>query len=883
MEDAQEQVGRRRKRVSRACDRCRSKKDRCDGTRPTCLACQNSGSVCSYDPSAKKRGLPEGYVRGLEKLWALSISNIDGFEESVLGLLGANDEPSSTKRRKLISLWLNESVSEKLHDSWKSTALYRELEKLLSAGDIESVLSSREASENRGQSLERTESHTGSSDGFEYRISRDSALSKSNNIESESSIGPRSKKIKLSHAPSANPGHYQLRLPVQTPRLLDLYFSHTHSWLPIIAKHSILRTSYSYSNEPLSLARKSAESGDHAALWAILSYTTAQLKPSSDTQQQLGFADPLSAAKEFYAVARSLIPSEKENFEIGHVQALLLLTLVNIGLEDWTAAWLLSNQATSLVLHLGLGRKTDRRQHPGNNQNNAIFLGCFVVDAILAVRLGRCPHMRPEDLIPVGPLEEDGLEEWNPWMEVFYPNGPVQGSTLPGRGPLLGRSCFNRLVELASFLNRISRHEPYSFDAQWFCQTIIKDMQAWENKLPPACRLATLCNDAALGNAMALLPHQIYLALTHIATLSIFYARFSSHVQALFSPIKRLLRLTPGLLSGHSEVFGQFTFPPLFECSLRTITDCIRFGGAAAEQDEFQLSLWLDSTSHEVSKVGGIWPVMASFAEEISNRRPRGKTSYGNQPAQSLTVADFMNSKGISNNYHTSANDDLDPLSRMASSPQDDSNQSLNHSTLSTFGLGLGSERANNGAAGITAITDLSPRESNMDGPEAQLNGAIHAELLGNNLLTPYESHFSSAETADLSTVSDQFSTQLQPATPASTPPQAISKTSESNSQLPPKQQLPINDLDSIFDDFAHLDTNEWTTRREQGLKDFGFADEIAFQAFCRDPDRVAATNPLLRPASIADIWPPPGFFPDTFRDEKEATGNADFKERKVG
>ncbi|KMU89404.1 quinic acid utilization activator [Coccidioides immitis H538.4] len=759
MEDAQEQVGRRRKRVSRACDRCRSKKDRCDGTRPTCLACQNSGSVCSYDPSAKKRGLPEGYVRGLEKLWALSISNIDGFEESVLGLLGANDEPSSTKRRKLISLWLNESVSEKLHDSWKSTALYRELEKLLSAGDIESVLSSREASENRGQSLERTESHTGSSDGFEYRISRDSALSKSNNIESESSIGPRSKKIKLSHAPSANPSHYQLRLPLST--------AFCGPPTPI---------QMSLSPSPGSLQ----ESGGHAAL--------------SSTQSPGVF-----------------IPSEKENFEIGHVQALLLLTLVNIGLEDWTAAWLLSNQATSLVLHLGLGRKTDRRQHPGNNQNNAIFLGCFVVDAILAVRLGRCPHMRPEDLIPVGPLEEDGLEEWNPWMEVFYPNGPVQGPTLPGRGPLLARSCFHRLVELASFLNRISRHEPYSFDAQW------------------------------------------------------------------------LLRLTPGLLSGHSEVFGQFTFPPLFECSLRTITDCIRFGGAAAEQDEFQLSLWLDSTSHEVSKVGGIWPVMTSFSEEISNRRPRGKTSYGNQPAQSLTVADFMNSKGISNNYHASANDDLDPLSRMVSSPQDDSNQSLNHSTLSAFGLGLGSERANNGAAGITAITDLSPRESNMDGPEGQLNGAIHAELLGNNLLTPYESHFSSGETADLSTVSDQFSTQLQPATPASTPPQAISKTSESNSQLPPKQHLPINDLDSIFDDFAHLDTNEWTTRREQGLKDFGFADEIAFQAFCRDPDRVAATNPLLRPASIADIWPPPGFFPDTFRDEKEATGNADSKERKVG
>ncbi|EEP76577.1 predicted protein [Uncinocarpus reesii 1704] len=857
MEDAQEQGGRRRKRVSRACDRCRSKKDRCDGRRPACLACQSSGSICSYDPSAKKRGLPEGYVRGLEKLWALSMSNIDGLEESVLSLLGANNEPASHRRRKLVSLWVTESISEKLHDSWKSSGLYRELERLLSAGDIESVLSSRADSENRGPSVERAESHVGPHDPFEYRIETQPA---SGGLELEQSGGARFKRIKLAHNPSSSPDSCQLQLPVQTPRLLDIYFAHTHTWFPIIAKHSALRTSYSYSSEPLSLSRKAAVSGDHAALWAILSYTTAQLKSSSDSEQ-LGFADPLATSKEFYAVARSLIPTEKENFETGHVQALLLLTLVNIGLGDWTAAWLLSNQATSLVLHLGIGRQADHRQHPVSHQTKAVFLGCFVVDTLLAVRLGRCPHMRPEDLAPVGPLEEDGLEEWNPWMEALYPNGPAQGQVLPGRGPLLARSCFNRLVELASFLNRISRHEPYGFDAQWFCQTIIKDMQAWEDKLPPACRLAALCNSAASANTTALLPHQIYLSLTHIATLSFFFTRFSSQVQGLYYPVRRLLQVVPVLLSGHGEVFGQFTLPPLFECPLRAISDCARFGGAATEQDELQLSLWLDSTSHEVSKVGGIWPVMASFAEEVGNKRA-GPFKRGS--LHSVAMTDFMDVRRLAGS-HQMLNDEMEGLSHIDSSPQNDPGQALRHNTISSLALMSRPEHANDGPANLAAIPAASPLVSSMRS-DGQLNGAAQAELLDNNFLTPYESHFSSTETADPSTVSDH------PRLPLQHLPHAIAKASESNRRLQPKHPLPTNDLDSIFDDLAHLDTNEWTTSREQELKDFGFVDEIAFQAFCRDPERVAGTNPLLRPASIADIWPPPGFFPDTFRDDKEAS-----------
>lgn len=40
----------------------------------------------------KKRGLPEGYVRGLEKLWGLAIRDVDEVEDNVLSALAGGDE-----------------------------------------------------------------------------------------------------------------------------------------------------------------------------------------------------------------------------------------------------------------------------------------------------------------------------------------------------------------------------------------------------------------------------------------------------------------------------------------------------------------------------------------------------------------------------------------------------------------------------------------------------------------------------------------------------------------------------------------------------------------------------------------------------------------------
>lgn len=53
-------------RIAQACDRCRSKKIRCDGIRPCCSQCSNVGFECKTSDKLSRRAFPRGYTESLE-------------------------------------------------------------------------------------------------------------------------------------------------------------------------------------------------------------------------------------------------------------------------------------------------------------------------------------------------------------------------------------------------------------------------------------------------------------------------------------------------------------------------------------------------------------------------------------------------------------------------------------------------------------------------------------------------------------------------------------------------------------------------------------------------------------------------------------------------
>ncbi|KAL6234304.1 hypothetical protein BDW75DRAFT_212647 [Aspergillus navahoensis] len=895
MDEGPDSKAPRRKRVSRACDRCRSKKDKCDGLRPSCSACLASGQTCSYDPHAKKRGLPEGYVRGLEKLWALAICNIDGFEDTMLSLLGTTPD-SVCRRNRLVSLWMDDSASETLHESWKTCRLYNALEKMLSSssGPSSPCNAGKRPREEHGPLLNDTGNEWG------FRIDRGSTpLSQDAPRVMGPGVSPNVKRPRLSLSgdswlsPATN-GIHTLQLPPHTSQLLDMYFATTHSWFPIIAKHNILRASYLYANTPsISVARLAPGSGDHAALWALLSYTIFLSRSSPE----IGSLGVLSKAKEYYAVARSLIPSETEHYELGHVQALLLMTLVNIGLDDWTAAWMLSGQAVRMVVTMDVAAFSNTRRSEESRQGKAVFLGCFVIDSLLSFRLSRKPSMHSRDLVAVGLLEEDGLEEWNSWADVLPPSGSSQGKISPRRGPLQSLSCFNRLVELASVLNKIARDSITGPNAHIFAQQLVSELKQWDDRLPLGCRLIGP-ESIYPERHSALLPHQTYLGLTYVATLLLLYLRIAPHElgshrsrRPATEGAKKLLYRTLPIISQHLGNFNICSLPPIFELSLRTIAEQAFALRNKIESDLFPFGRWTEALVQRTSELSTIWPVYRTLTTNIEGWH-RSRDVFPNFPSQSFSHDANNTAREMSrpSNYSPSQNSLSIPLTENRDFGRDSHlPPPTRRNTIEAVEPDYTSS-----ITGITIPVDgqyMTPKDTAMENSDATFQPQSNPHSHPYNPKMPFSA-------MDMSDPANELDAMLNgpPHPHPPTPDSAISNpimsgNSTTNASAPANEHSmtlagkntstsisgdQVSDdtgaasLDAIFKDLAYLDTTEWATSREAGLKDFGFMDDTTFQEFCHDPDRLAGSQPLVHPPSIADIWPPPGFFPETFRDSVE-------------
>ncbi|CAG8982602.1 hypothetical protein HYALB_00008094 [Hymenoscyphus albidus] len=75
-------------RIAQACDRCRSKKIRCDGIRPCCSQCSNVGFECKTSDKLSRRAFPRGYTESLEE----RVRNLESEVRELKDLLDEKDE-----------------------------------------------------------------------------------------------------------------------------------------------------------------------------------------------------------------------------------------------------------------------------------------------------------------------------------------------------------------------------------------------------------------------------------------------------------------------------------------------------------------------------------------------------------------------------------------------------------------------------------------------------------------------------------------------------------------------------------------------------------------------------------------------------------------------
>ena len=102
-------------RIAQACDRCRSKKIRCDGMTPCCSHCADVGFECKTSDKLSRRAFPRGYTESLEE----RVRTLEAEVKELKDLLDQKDEKldllsslRSTHREQSQSTPLSSSQTE---------------------------------------------------------------------------------------------------------------------------------------------------------------------------------------------------------------------------------------------------------------------------------------------------------------------------------------------------------------------------------------------------------------------------------------------------------------------------------------------------------------------------------------------------------------------------------------------------------------------------------------------------------------------------------------------------------------------------------------------------------------------------------------------------
>lgn len=404
----------KRSRVSRACDQCRSNRERCDGAKP-CQTCITQSRGCSYEATPKKRGIQPNYIRTLEVTLAWLFHTYPQAELGLTSSLTHDDGDAG----KAIG-WKESKTAEALHQAWRKSPLPKQLDQLLS-----------------GEPVTTEGEYIGGSTTMNDVNNTGLALSPPSRTTSLDLHPPSRAAANLDEILTSNPGPrlsapgtapVLVKLPENAWELLEYYFAFTNAWLPVTEKHIQLKLMYTYPRE--GLTGDQIRAPEHAELWSILALASSQT--SSDPERSRWIRD----------TAESLIPTVGKDtaYEIPHIRALLVMVLLDMSEQRTLAAWLRIGSVVSLLLLFRLinklGQTTKWCRH--------LQLAAFVLESALACHLRVPTHLRHSYVNQVGFVEEDGLEEWSPWYDPMT-YAPESGL----KPPIRALSTLNALVRIA--------------------------------------------------------------------------------------------------------------------------------------------------------------------------------------------------------------------------------------------------------------------------------------------------------------------------------------------------------------------------------------------------------------------------------------------------
>ncbi|CAK5275757.1 unnamed protein product [Mycena citricolor] len=448
LDSGQKPLQLQRRRVWRACESCRRKKIKCDGTEPTCSQCAASGSQCTWLQTKDRAALSRHYVQELESR-LLHMESLFSQIAPVLDQFGPL--PNPTPSNGLSSPVSGPSGSESAPAAMQS----RSLPPKDRSPSVPIKAEEDDVSESFGQLALDEYGHMrwigGSStmsliQSFKA-LTTSSVHRRSPMEEDPMAPGPSVNKLYFPAAvffgktKSALPGAEQVEYPPRdlADKLVGAYFSRLHFLNPVIDKPSFLRK-YNFLIENThdhSFAR--AETPFLALVFAVFACAARLVEDdrltTGDSQDDGGMG------MVYYERALILQYISHADIQVDHVQCFLLLSTFLCAVNCLPQAWILVGQAVRTGQDLGLHRSPRRLTITPieKETRRKVWWGVYALDRMLALALGRPLGVNDFDCDVEYPVEID--DEYLP----DYFNGVIT----PQRQPAL----------LAGFINLVSLYK----------------------------------------------------------------------------------------------------------------------------------------------------------------------------------------------------------------------------------------------------------------------------------------------------------------------------------------------------------------------------------------------------------------------------------------
>ncbi|KIW03447.1 uncharacterized protein PV09_05217 [Verruconis gallopava] len=372
-------------RIAQACDRCRSKKIRCDGIRPSCTQCVNVGFECKTSDKLSRRAFPRGYTESLEE----RVRSLESEVRELKALLDEKDEkidmlsrihahsPQPSQRRKSAATI---PTPESTRDSpeAKDDVLKIEQPPPLAADD------------NPAACFMGTSSSRLMIEAFKSRLQEFGKPS------AEFSVGAFFDSPSKASRSTARQQSVSFQAPARmvSDQLVNIFFQEWAPLYPILHRPTFLKLYEEYVSSPDSVTDK-----QHLAQLNLVFAIAAQSSDVPFHQEIPSFTAQWQAAVESFVMENDLTT----------LQCLLLAQIASLQSGDYSGMLKYKALASGLSQRLGL-HLSQKRFALGTltvEMRKKLFWTMYTLDCFTSAQLGLPRSMRDEDVQCEDPVDAD--------------------------------------------------------------------------------------------------------------------------------------------------------------------------------------------------------------------------------------------------------------------------------------------------------------------------------------------------------------------------------------------------------------------------------------------------------------------------------------------